>query len=91
MSCLAPRPAGSRIGRLECGFVKRWHDDLAVMARRAREARRDGRAVELGEMRKHKASGCERPRCGLCRPSKRWYKQSDRARCRERWRIDWGV
>jgi hypothetical protein len=72
--------------------VKRWHQETAMMGRRARERRADfdrwglQAEVSLGEMRKRHVHGCGRARCGLCHPSKRWHRQGDRARAEAAWR-----
>ena len=62
------------------------------MARRVRFRREmfgdEGAVDELGRMRKHRACGCDRARCGVCHPSKRWYRQADRARDEQAWRRD---
>jgi hypothetical protein len=35
--------------------------------------------------------GCNRARCGLCHPWKRWSNSADRTRAEREWRREWGV
>lgn len=57
--------------------MNRWHANRQLMLRRC-GARRDwlrlfggsDGPVPLGRMRKHRPIGCERPGCGMCKPSK---------------------
>jgi hypothetical protein len=53
--------------------MKRWHEDVAVMARRAKVWDRVGWGDrELGRFRKRHPLDCGRPRCGLCHGEKNY-------------------
>jgi hypothetical protein len=60
--------------------VKRWHEDEALMRRRARIAAADGQPLEAGRVRKKHPRDCGRPRCGCC--SSHLYVGADRQRGR---------
>jgi hypothetical protein len=59
--------------------VKRWHEETALMTSRRRAALTEhDRQLELGRLRKRKPLDCGNPRCGVCHPSKRWYRKDRR-------------
>jgi len=35
--------------------------------------------------------GCNRARCGMCHPSKRWHTSADRMQAEREWRSDWAA
>jgi len=72
------------------GAHVRFHRDRVPAARAARYraiARDVDLPVRLGQLEDEQALlGCRRPGCGVCPPSKRWYRTADRLAEEAAWR-----
>jgi hypothetical protein len=70
------RPSGASARRIS--VLRRWHEEAALMRRRLA----DPYEQALGQARKTRPHACNRPRCGICHPSKRWptHGRTDRRR-----------
>jgi hypothetical protein len=62
--------------------MKRWHEDIGLMRRRARAS-----GPPLGRMRKRHPGDCGRSHCHLC-SGRDLYVGIDRARAKRLWRRD---
>ena len=52
--------------------MKRFHVELALMARNRRHAEGMGKGRSIGYFRKRDAYDCGNTRCGICHPEKRF-------------------
>ena len=54
------------------GAMRRYHQELPIIARYLRQAKQIRKVKPAGYYRKQDAHDCGNPRCGICHPEKRF-------------------